>query len=120
MSPTGQAGVVLALAGGWLDLLLYGSCLAGALLVAAAVIEVVRRWLKRGERPQTPGDQLAHYRTLYRQGEISQEEFDSLRAVLGGEIQKAVRPPAPPPAPQAKPAAGPPPPTPPADGVRPE
>ena len=118
MSPTGQTGVVLALAGGWLDLLLYGSSLAGALLVAAAVIEVVRRWLKRGDRPQTPSDQLAHYRTLYRQGAISQEEFDSLRAVLGGEIEKAVRRPAPPPAQQAKPANGQSPPRP--DAMRPE
>ena len=104
MLPTGQTGVVLALAGGWLDLLLYGSSLAGALLVAAAVIELVRRWLKRGEPPQTPSDQLAHYRTLYRQGAISQEEFDRLRAVLGGEIEKAAPPPA---APSPPPAADP-------------
>ena len=86
MIPTGQIGVPFA-AAGWLDLLIYGTCLAGALLVAAAVIEVVRRWLRRGEQPQTPSDQLAHYRSLYRRGEISQEEFDSLRAVLGGEIR---------------------------------
>ena len=118
MLPTGQTGVVLALAGEWLDLLVYGSCLAGALVVAAVVIEVVRRWLNKGEPRQTPGDQLAHYRTLYRQGEISQEEFDRLRAVLGGEVERVVKPPAPPPMPGPKPADGPSPPQP--DGVRPE
>ena len=107
MLPTGQPGVVLAaLAGGWLDLLLYGSCLAGALLIAAAVIEVVRRWLRRGERSFAPGDQLAHYRSLYKRGEISQEEFDRLRAVLGDEVHRAAKPSAPPPAPPAPPADG--------------
>ncbi len=119
MIPTGQIGVPFA-AAGWLDLLIYGSCLAGTLLVAAAVIELVRRWLRRGEQPQTPSDQLAHYRSLYRRGEISQEEFDNLRAVLGGEIERAVKPSVPPPAPEVKPADGRAPPTPPADGVRPE
>jgi len=119
MIPTGQIGVPFA-AAGWLDLLIYGTCLAGTLLVAAALIELVRRWLRRGERAQTPSDQLAHYRSLYRRGEISQEEFDNLRAVLGGEIERAVKPPAPPPAPEVKPADGRPPPVPPADGVRPE
>ena len=36
MIPTGQTAVLLAAAGGWLDLLFYGTCLAVALLVAAA------------------------------------------------------------------------------------
>ena len=111
MLPTGQPGVVLALTGvGW-AILLYGSCLAGALLIAAAVIEGVRRWLRRGDKAFTVGDQLAHYRSLYKRGAIGQEEFDRLRAVLGDEVHRAAKPSAPPPAP---------PPAPPADGVRPE
>jgi hypothetical protein len=96
MIPTGQTVVVLAVAGEWLDLLFYGTCLAVALLLAALVIEVVRRWSRRGPATPSASDQLGQYRALYRRGEISQQEFDRLRAVLGGEIVAHAKPPAPP------------------------
>ncbi len=92
MIVTGQT-IVLAVKGDWLDLVIYGTCLAGVLLAAAAVIEVVRRWRQRGEKNLTPSDQLAAFRALYNQGEISQEEFDRLRNALGGEIRRAAAPP---------------------------
>lgn len=97
MIVSGQTVVVLAVQGDWLDLVIYGTCLAVALLVAAAVIEFVRRWRQRGEKTLTPSDQLAAYRALYNRGEISQEEFDRLRDALGGEIRRSAAPPAPPP-----------------------
>ena len=117
MIATGQT-VVLAVKGDWLDLVVYGTCLAGALLAAAVVIEAVRRWRQRGEKTLTPSDQLATYRALYNRGEISQEEFDRLRDALGGEIRRAAAPPAPPPAaPASVPQNGQSPPT---DAIRPE
>ena len=117
MIPIGPTAVPLGVAGAWLELLFYGTCLAVALLAAALVIELVRRWVRRGERPMSASDQLAHYRALYKRGEISQEEFDRLRAVLGGELLPGVKPPPPrPPAPRPTDS----PPTPPANGVRPE
>jgi uncharacterized membrane protein len=120
MFATGRAAVVPAVAGDWLALLFYGTCLALALLVAALVIELVRRWARKGESTPSASDQLAHYRTMYNRGEISQEEFDRLRAVLGGEIVPGARPAAPPrpPAPAQSPPNGPP--APPADGLRPQ
>jgi hypothetical protein len=114
MIVTGYTVVVLAVKGDWLDLVVYGTYLAGALLAAAAVIEAVRRWRQRGEKPLTPSDQLATYRALYNRGEISQEEFDRLRDALGGEIRRAAAPP--PAAPASIPQNGQSPPT---DGVRP-
>ena len=91
MIPTGRIAVPLGAAGAWLELLFYGTCLAVALLAAALVIELVRRWLRKGEQTLSASDQLAHYRTLYKRGEISQEEFDRLRAVLGGELRPGAK-----------------------------
>ena len=112
MVATGRAAAVLGVTGDWLALLFYGSCLAAVLLLAALVVELCRRWARRGEELPSASDQLARYRTLYKRGEISQEEFDRLRAVLGGEVVRAAKPPAAPPPPN--------PPAPPSDGARPE
>jgi len=109
MFPTGRAAAMPGAAGEWLQLLFWGTCLAVALLTAALIIELVRRWSRKGADLPSAGDQLAQYRAMYNRGEISQEEFDRLRAVLGGERLRAAKPPTPPP------ANGPPP----ADGVRP-
>ena len=117
MIPTGRMAAVPGAAGEWLDLLFYGTCLAVALLAAALIIELVRRWSRKGADLPSASDQLARYRAMYNRGEISQEEFDRLRAVLGGEMVRTSRPPAPPPPAPKPPANGPP--APPADGVRP-
>jgi hypothetical protein len=117
MIPTGRSSVLLGAAGAWLDLLFYGTCLAAALLAAALVIELVRRWARKSDALPSAGDQLAEYRALYQRGEISQEEFDRLRAVLGGELLPGAKN-APPRPPDPKPSENPP--APPADGVRPE
>ncbi len=114
MIPTGRIVVPPGVAGASVDLLFYGTCLAAALLAAAVIIALVRRWLRGGEQSPSASDQLSQYRALYKRGEISQEEFDRLRAVLGGELAAGVKPPPPrPPAP--KPTDAPPP-----NGFRPE
>jgi hypothetical protein len=95
---TGQAAVVvLALD---TSVLVTGACLAGALLGAAVVIEVARRWRRRaGSETFSASDQLAHFRSLYEAGTISQEEFARLRALLGGQLRQSLKVPPPPPAP---------------------
>jgi Short C-terminal domain len=98
-----------------------GLYLVGALLLGAAVIAVVGRWRQRSavESPSA-SDQLAQFRALYDKGEISREEFERLRAHLGGQLLPRRQPPAAapaaaPPAPDGPAANGPPPP----DGIRP-
>jgi hypothetical protein len=99
---TARSGLLLAMD---FRILLPGMYLAGSLLVAAAVIALVRRWWLTDEevRSTHPGDQLAHYRTLYEQGGISEEEFKRLRGLLGGELRQTIDLPAMPAPPGPKP-----------------
>lgn len=71
--------------------------LVAALLVGAVIVALFRRW-QRSSVGLSPGpsDQLAHFRTLYEQGAISEEEYRRLRAVLGGELRRSADLPAPP------------------------
>jgi len=107
--PTGQAPILLALE---LSILLPGIYLAGALLVGAGVLALIRRW-RQDDGPGSPdaSDQLAHFRTLYEQGAISEEEFKRLRAVLAVELRQMIDLP-PRPTPPADAAADPAPPVP--------
>jgi hypothetical protein len=118
-----------------LPLLTTGLYLAGSLLVAAALIALVRRW-RKSDAPEelTPSQQLAQYRSLYEQGAISQDEFHRLRALLSGQMRDVLGVPAPPAPPETKIQAasqdatppgsmpsgdGPPPPESPETGIRP-
>jgi hypothetical protein len=72
-------------------ILLPGIYLAGALLVAAAIFAACRRWwLGQREQPPSASDEMAHYRRLYEQGTISEEEYKRLRGLLGGELRRSV------------------------------
>jgi hypothetical protein len=118
MVPIRAAANVLAV--GWSpDLLVNSLYLVGALLAGAIVIAAVSRWRRRGGEPLTPGDQLAHFRSLYEDGEISAEEFARLRAMLTGPVHEAAagkaRPAGVSPEPGQSPRAG----TPPGEGIRP-
>jgi len=70
--------------------------LVGALLGGALIIALVRRW-HRGNQTLGPSasDQLADCRKLYEQGDISEEEYKRLRAVLSGELLRSINRPAP-------------------------
>ena len=114
------------------DLRLTSLVLVAALLVAAVIVALTSRWRKRINADNlSASDQLAEFRSLYEEGAISKEEFERLRAVLGGEIRRELDVPAAkhsPPAPEAvrpegSPAASPnqeKPPEPPPNGMRPE
>jgi hypothetical protein len=73
------------------------------LLLAAMMIALANRWRRHpGNDSLSPSDQLTHYRTLYKQGAINQEEFERLRALLSRRIRASVDvPPPSQPAPQA-------------------
>ncbi len=74
------------------QLLLTSLCLVGALLVAAAIIALVNRWRQQHDVKQdlSPDAELAHYRSLYEAGTISQEEFERLRAVLSARVKESL------------------------------
>jgi hypothetical protein len=125
MVPTGK-GLALLAAPFDPSVLLPGLYLAGALLVGAALIALIGRWRRRAE-PDSPGpsEQLAHFRSLYERGLLSQEEFERLRALLGGQLRESLDVPPPPAPPETRPTspekpdsppAGPPPPD---AGIRP-
>ncbi len=89
--------------------------LIAALLVGALVILFVDRWRKRpSEQRFTSGDQLAHFRELYEEGEISREEYDRIRGRLQERLRKEMDVPGTPAAPAAPPTPAPTP-----DGLRP-
>jgi hypothetical protein len=84
------SGASYLLVGAWSpDLLVTSLYLVGALLVGAIVIAAVSRWRRRGEQPLSPGDQLAHFRSLYEEGDLSAEEFARLRQMLTGPVHQA-------------------------------
>src|SRR5438128_11031052 len=60
-----------------------------AMLLGAALIEAVRRWRSRPASFRfTATDELARFRSLYDKGELSEEEFNRLQAVLGERLKK--------------------------------
>jgi hypothetical protein len=106
-----------------LQVLLTTGCLVAALLLGAIVVAAVQRWRRRAESMDdvSPTAQLAHFRSLYEAGTISQEEFERLRSLLGGRMRDSLGVPAPrPPQPAQPPGHGDSqPPPPPDSGIRP-
>ena len=90
------------------QLLVTGLCLSTALLVAAIVLALINRWRKRGdlEADLSPSAQLAQFRSLYEAGEISKEEFERLRVLLGGRMRRELGVPPPASDAPAKPSSG--------------
>ncbi len=80
--------------------------LIGILLVGALILYLFDRWRKRADEAEegacAPNDQLSHFRSLYERGEMSQEEFDRVKALLAAQLRREMNVPAPPaPAPPA-------------------
>jgi hypothetical protein len=63
--------------------------LVAVILIGALVIYWIDRWRKRsdGER-LSANDQLAQFRELYDQGQLSQEEFERIRASLAPQLRR--------------------------------
>jgi hypothetical protein len=79
----------------------------GVILLGIGVIVLVDRWRKRSavDRPSA-NDQLSQFQALYDQGELSREEFDRIRALLGQRLRKEMDVPATPAATEGIPAPG--------------
>jgi uncharacterized membrane protein len=76
-------------------LVIYSLCIVAILLLGAFVIACVNRWRRNSDtNGLSPSDQLTQYRSLYEEGEISQEEFERLRALLGRRIRSELDVPA--------------------------
>ncbi len=61
-----------------------------ALLLGAYVIWAFRKWQRSGASHISANEQLSHYRTLLEKGEITEQEFNQLKGVLGGEIRSSL------------------------------
>jgi hypothetical protein len=66
--------------------------LIGILLIGALFLYLFDRWRKRvaaeDEGACDPNDQLSHFRSLYERGEMSREEFESVKALLAGQLRR--------------------------------
>jgi hypothetical protein len=83
-----------------LDLRLIWLTLGGffaVILVGAAIIAAVNRWLKRPfQEKVSASDQLAQFRSLYERGQLNAQEFERIRALLTVRMKQELDlPPAP-------------------------
>ncbi len=63
--------------------------LIATLLLGALVFAWLDRWRKRPQREiLTPADQLAAFRSSYERGELSQEEYQRIRATLAPKLRQ--------------------------------
>ncbi|MFO0811009.1 MAG: SHOCT domain-containing protein [Gemmataceae bacterium] len=90
--------------------------LIAALLIGALIIAWFDRWRKRpAEYGMSPAEQLAAFKLSYERGELSQQEYERIKAKLGPKVRRQMNLPdrpkttdtAPePPPPPAEPPAG--------------
>jgi hypothetical protein len=70
--------------------------LLAVLILGAVILGWISRWRKRsGPEQLSPEDQLSNFHELYERGELSQKEFDRLRALLSEPGRQAFHAPAP-------------------------
>jgi hypothetical protein len=61
----------------------------GILLLAAAVVAVVKRWRARSAPARlSVSEQLSQFRTLFEAGELSAEEYARIRTHLGAQLKQ--------------------------------
>lgn len=91
-----MATTIMARPSGWDFPLLWATLpLVGALLLAAAIIAAAKKWRRRsGLERLTATEQLAHFRSLYERGELSEEEYARVRARLGERLKQEMALPA--------------------------
>ncbi|HEY1375900.1 MAG TPA: SHOCT domain-containing protein [Gemmataceae bacterium] len=65
--------------------------LIATLLLGAVIFAWLDRWRKRADRDVlTPADELAAFRQSYDRGELSQEEYERIRAKLAPKVRAQV------------------------------
>jgi hypothetical protein len=66
--------------------------LVATLLLGALIFAWLDRWRRRGGRDTlTPIDQLTSFRQSYDRGELSQEEYERIRAKLAPKVRQQVK-----------------------------
>jgi hypothetical protein len=67
--------------------------LIAVVLVAAGVIIMISRWVKRRNTAATDayGDDRASFKVLYERGELTQEEYDKIRARLSQKLRQDLK-----------------------------
>jgi hypothetical protein len=81
--------------------------LIATLLLGALIFAWLDRWRKRADRDTlTPVDQLTAFRQSYDRGEMSQEEYERIRANLAPKVRQQVNLPPKPAKVSAPPPAG--------------
>src|SRR5947209_5405686 len=68
------------------------AALIATLLLGAVIVAWLDRWRKRGGARDTltPADQLTAFRQSYERGELSQEEYERVRAKLAPKLRQQV------------------------------
>ncbi|HEX4588865.1 MAG TPA: SHOCT domain-containing protein [Gemmataceae bacterium] len=68
------------------------AALIATLLLGAIIFAWLDRWRKRGDRTiLTPADQLTSFRQSYDRGELSQAEYERIRAKLAPKLREQVK-----------------------------
>ncbi len=74
----------------WLSL-----ALAAVILIGALIIAWIDRWRRRsGSERLSANEQLANFRRWYEKGQLSQEEFERIRALLSEQLRRELDVPA--------------------------
>jgi hypothetical protein len=61
-------------------------------IVTGGVIMFITRWVKRTNRPaQTYGADRASFKVLYERGELTEEEYQKIRARLGQKLKEQIK-----------------------------
>lgn len=77
-----------------LDVLWTLGAFLGIVAIGAVIIAVVNRWRKKEDEDDATGDQMSSFRELYQRGELSQEEYDRIKARLGRQLRQELNMPA--------------------------
>jgi len=89
------------------DILIAAGLLAVLLIAGAAVILVAERWKRKAIASETKAqaaDDLAEFRTMFDQGELTEEEYDKIRQRTAQRMKEELRiAPTPPPPPSTGP-----------------
>ncbi|GIW80070.1 MAG: hypothetical protein KatS3mg105_1877 [Gemmatales bacterium] len=68
--------------------------MVAVILLGAAIIAWAKRYFQRSKEVPGVSQQLAHFRSLYEAGEITKEEYESVRALLGNKLRQELNVPA--------------------------
>jgi hypothetical protein len=79
----------------WSTLWPWVALAAGAVVVGISVIVIVDRWRRRPvQHSPSVNEQLSEFQALYERGELSREEYDRIRSLLGQRLRREMDVPA--------------------------